>query len=275
MELIIIDDFSKDATPEIIDSYVKDTKFNKHFKQGITFIRHETNKGAFFSLNEGLKKAKGDFVTMINTDDYYGSNRFNKLVSACEEYGTEFVFGGVNVIDQNDEQVDEGYGKALMKYQNLIPKCPTVSMALTRGNGTISTGNMLFTKRLYNQLKGFANYKYIHDWDFALRASLEVEPVFVKDAIYNYRVHTGNTIAEISNDRSMTDALEKPEGEKTLGMNPLIKHFMAILSGEFRNKKIPDRDIWDYFVKYKKYYNDDDDILWAWNEANRIVERLQ
>ena len=272
-ELIIIDDVSKDSTPLIIKDIIKDSLFTSKFDLGVKFIEHEQNKGAFYSLNEGLKLAQGDFLTMINTDDYYDERRLELLLKECEAYGSEFAFGGVIVVDQNGNRVNSGYGKELMKYQDLIDKCPRVSMALTRGNGTISTGNMVFTKSLYEKLGGFGNYKYVHDWDFALRASLITEPVFVKNAIYYYRVHVGNTIAEISNNKSHPDTLEKPENGKTIGINPLVKHFVSILKNEYVNKMIPTECVWEYFVNHKKYYYDDDGIVWAWNEAKKIKEQ--
>lgn len=267
MELIIIDDCSNDETPSIIKRYVNDKGFDAKFKGRITFIEHKTNKGAFFSLNEGLHRASGNYITMINTDDYYGDQRIKHLMDSCMENQTEFVFGRINVVDQNDQSVQTGYGKEIMKYQDLIEKCPTVSMALTRGNATISTGNMLFTKRLYDKLDGFGNYKYVHDWDFALRASLLSEPVFDKNAVYYYRIHTDNTIAEISKKNKNPDSLEKPVNGKRIGINPLVKHFISIIKGEYSNKKIPSKKVWEYFVYNKKYYYDDDNIVWAWNEA--------
>ena len=272
MELIIIDDVSKDNTCKVIEELVQDKKFSSKFENGITFIKHETNKGAFYTLNEGLRMASGKYLTMVNTDDYYGENRLKLLLDACENNNTDFAFGGIKVVDQNNQPVEAGYGKEIMKYQYLIEKCPTVSMALARGNSTISTGNMMFSRKLYEQLKGFGNYKYVHDWDFALRASLVTEPSYVRDAKYYYRIHTGNTIAEISQENKNPDALEKPENGKTVGINPLVMYFINILNEKYTNKKIPPVQAWEYFVNCKKYYYDDDTIVWAWTQAKKLKD---
>lgn len=272
MQLIIIDDVSRDNTCKVIEELIQDKDFSSKFDNGITFLKHDVNKGAFYTLNEGLRMANGKYLAMVNTDDYYGENRLKLLLSACESDDTEFAFGGINVVDQNDQAIMSGYGKEIMKYQYLIEKCPTVSMALARGNSTISTGNMIFSRKLYEQLKGFGNYKYVHDWDFALRASLVTEPSYVNDAKYYYRIHTGNTIAEISQEHKNPDALEKPEDGKTIGINPLVMYFINIMNGKYTNKKIPPLEAWEYFVNFKKYYYDDDTIVWAWESAKKLKE---
>jgi hypothetical protein len=57
---------------------------------------------------------------------------------------------------------------------------------------------MLFTKQLFNQIGGFRNYKYVHDYDFLLRACLLTEPVFVTDTAYLYRLHGGNSFTKLA-----------------------------------------------------------------------------
>jgi hypothetical protein len=63
-------------------------------------------------------------------------------------------------------------------------------------NHAISTGNLVFLKSLWEQVGGFSSHRYIHDWDFCLRALLRSEPVFVDEPLYLYRIHASNTINE-------------------------------------------------------------------------------
>lgn len=269
MELIVLDDCSKDRTPQIIRQLLAQESFQKAFSMGTKFIPHEKNKGAHDTINEGLLMAKGKYLAVINTDDAFGENHLSGLLDACERKNSEFAFGGVRVVDENDRPVNEGYGQAIMKYQDTARMCPTVTMGLTRGNSTISTGNMVFTSRLYRELGGFRNYKYVHDWDFALRAALITEPVFVPEAYYIYRLHGGNTIREIASRPENANKTEnKADG---LASNPLIEFMQNVLKGEYTNARIPSLPVWEYFFQYKKYYSDDVDAKWAWGEAKRSV----
>ena len=265
MELIVIDDCSKDNTVQIIQKLFKDSRFKSAFQNGIKLIQHAKNQGAHDTINEGLEAASGNYLAVINTDDAYGNNRLNLLLNRCEEEEGEFAFGGIQSIDQFDSPVTSGYGQAIIKYQITAQRCPTVTMALTRGNSTISTGNMLFTRSLYHRLNGFRRYRYVHDWDFALRAALYTEPIFVPEAVYYYRLHQHNTISEISQNANAANMCETGSSENL--ENPLLDFFIHILRGKYENQKIPSKDVWEYFFQYKKYFDDDNDGLWAWEQA--------
>lgn len=268
MELVVLDDCSKDETPSIIRGIIAQEAFKSAFSMGIKFIPHKQNKGAHETINEGLMMAKGKYLAVINTDDSFGNDHLRLLLDACERENSEFAFGGVYVIDDNGQPVTEGYGKEIMKYQDTAMMCPTITMALSRGNCTISTGNMVFTSSLYRKLEGFRNYKYVHDWDFALRASLITEPVFVKEACYYYRFHSGNTISEIA---CRPEDANKMENENQIrAVNPLIEFMHRLLDGDYTNTRIPSLSVWEYFFQYKKYYSDDCDAKWAWTEAKSI-----
>lgn len=271
MELIILDDLSKDGTVDIIQELLDDPTFCGAFDRGVRFIKHNVNKGAHYSINEGLEAASGRYLSIINTDDAFGPNRLNLLLARCEESHSQFAFGGICSVDQYDQPITDGYGKAIMKYQETARRTPTVTMALTRGNSTISTGNMVFSKELYQRLNGFRKYRYVHDWDFALRAALLTEPVFVEEALYYYRLHTHNTISEISqNPANATATEESGSADSPCAENPLIDFLAHVLKGEYENTAIPPLEVWEYFFRCKKYFPDDDDALWAWEQAKRL-----
>lgn len=67
-ELIIIDDGSIDRTGEVLDALVG------RYPDMPLVIRHITNGGVCCARNLGLSLARGEFVTFIDSDDYYGEN---------------------------------------------------------------------------------------------------------------------------------------------------------------------------------------------------------
>jgi len=66
-ELLIIDDCSTDDTFQIVESKAK----NDH---RIKTFRNITNSGSGFSRNIGIKNAKGNYLTFIDSDDLWDSN---------------------------------------------------------------------------------------------------------------------------------------------------------------------------------------------------------
>lgn len=63
IELIVIDDASKDSTKNIIENYTKgDLR--------VLGIYSKKNRGSGYSRNVGIEKASGEFVGFIDSDDF-------------------------------------------------------------------------------------------------------------------------------------------------------------------------------------------------------------
>ncbi len=76
IELIVIDDGSKDQTPQII-SQIKDPR--------IRYIRYEENRGASHARNVGLSLAKGEFISFLDSDDEFLPQKIEKQLEAFEK----------------------------------------------------------------------------------------------------------------------------------------------------------------------------------------------
>ena len=59
-EIIVINDGSKDETKKVL----------KPFSEDIIYLENKNNKGLPYSLNLGVKKAKGRFVVRVDSDDW-------------------------------------------------------------------------------------------------------------------------------------------------------------------------------------------------------------
>ena len=64
IEIIIVDDCSLDNTEEIIKEYQKEDP-------RIIIIEHDSNEGAIKSRADGIRKAKGKYITIIDGDDAF------------------------------------------------------------------------------------------------------------------------------------------------------------------------------------------------------------
>ena len=63
-EIIVVDDFSADRSLEKI----------MEFDSLIKILKNKKNEGLSFSRNTGIKKAKGKFIVMLDSDDYLAEN---------------------------------------------------------------------------------------------------------------------------------------------------------------------------------------------------------
>ena len=83
LEIIIIDDGSSDNSPQICDEFAKKDK-------RITVI-HKENGGAASARNEGLRKATGDFLAFVDSDDYIEKNAYSTMMEVMSREGADIV----------------------------------------------------------------------------------------------------------------------------------------------------------------------------------------
>ena len=97
IELIIIDDNSTDGSLKIIKSF--DDK-------RIRVIKHSPNKGISYTLNDGIKSAKADFIARMDADDISVPDRLEKQYKSFQANKKIAVVGTfVKVIDQDKNYV--------------------------------------------------------------------------------------------------------------------------------------------------------------------------
>lgn len=201
LELIIIDDLSKDNSVELIENLICQDSIKQRFGGRVRFIKHEANRGAHFSINEGINASTGEYISILNADDLYEDNRFKAMMSEMISQKAEFSFSKINVIDGEGTLVDGTTGEAgkFIAVQNSITSFPSVGWSLIPHNAAISTGNMLFSRDIYDKIGGFRNLKYCHDWDFILNALIITEPLFIPTTNYSYRLHGNNSYLKLDN----------------------------------------------------------------------------
>jgi glycosyltransferase involved in cell wall biosynthesis len=77
IELIIVDDASKDGSAEVIQRYTDPR---------IVFVRNEVNQRLAAGRNEGLRRAKGEYVAWIDHDDVWMPEKLALQVAYMERH---------------------------------------------------------------------------------------------------------------------------------------------------------------------------------------------
>lgn len=199
IELIIIDDCSPDGSGKYVETIIKNSAWIDRFYQRISFYHFAENQGAHAAINYGIKQAKGDIISIVNSDDLYHPNRLKIMVDAMQKEQKEFAFSGVLYINDNNQDVSktDGWAMAYAEIQDKVKDFPTLGFACLLSNRGISTGNFVFSKSLYDHTLGFKSFRYCHDWDFMLQCLWYTEPLFVQEKLYYYRLHETNTFKSL------------------------------------------------------------------------------
>ena len=96
-EIIVVNDGSTDNTEEVI----------KSFSDGeVRYIRHEKNLGGFAAFITGLKIAKGEYIAILDDDDFWmDGDKLKRQVEFLDTY-LEYVLVGTNIVATNEEGIE-------------------------------------------------------------------------------------------------------------------------------------------------------------------------
>ena len=83
-KLYIIDDCSNDKSNEILKKYEKDDK--------IKIIKLKKNKGPSFCRNLGIRLSNHNYISFLDSDDYWEKNKLIEQVSFMEKNNMSFTY---------------------------------------------------------------------------------------------------------------------------------------------------------------------------------------
>ena len=158
------------------------------------------NRGTHYRLNELVGAARCDWVAVLNSDDAFAPGRFEVISSDPSFSQSDFVFGDLKLIGENGEPTGSwgvrGTGTPFPFDVADMVRSGRFLELLSNQNYVRTTTNMLFRRDLHARIGGFGPYRYVHDWDFALRAMALGRTLYVQQEITIYRMHSRNTILE-------------------------------------------------------------------------------
>ncbi|MCP4217342.1 MAG: glycosyltransferase [bacterium] len=146
VEYIIIDGGSTDGTLDII------RKYHNH----IAYWDSEADKGIFDAMNKGLAKASGDYIGMLNADDWYEPGILKRVKESIENLHDRLEPA---VIYCDYYRYDEEMGKTPM----------SSTMEYWKGM-TVSHQAMFIAATIYDTLGPYdLDYRLASDYDYFLR----------------------------------------------------------------------------------------------------------
>ncbi len=92
MEIIIINDGSTDSSGKIADSYIK--------KDNRIKVIHQKNRGLSSARNIGIKIAKGEYISFIDSDDYIDSQMLSKMYNYAKQNTSDITVCGFYKVSQ-------------------------------------------------------------------------------------------------------------------------------------------------------------------------------
>jgi len=96
-ELLIVDDASSDNTDEVVASF-KDSR--------IKYLKNETNCGAAVARNRAIRKAQGEWIAFLDSDDLWLPEKLEKMIAFMTENHYSFAYHEYEKIDEESKPLN-------------------------------------------------------------------------------------------------------------------------------------------------------------------------
>lgn len=195
LEIILVDDGSKDSSWEIC----------KHYEMQDTRIKavHKENGGVSSARNTGMRHVSGEYLGFLDSDDYVSPELYSDLVDILNSYeGLDGIrFQHRNVTDGELQECSSSKNAGLitldsklkaMKYILIEKEFPSVALFLFRRQKI----NHIFNEHV----------KTAEDYLFMMHFIMGAEKVYVSNNVYYYYVYNQNSItrSNINLDKSLS-----------------------------------------------------------------------
>lgn len=142
IEYIIIDGASSDSTLDIIQKY----------EDKIDYWQSEPDKGIYDAMNKGIRLATGEYISLLNSGDWYEKYTIERIVDAIKKEPNIDIFYGMMRIYTEDKKFLWMYGYS----HNYLDKA------------MISHPTSFVKKSIYEKYKYNIEYKSAADYDLFL-----------------------------------------------------------------------------------------------------------
>lgn len=203
-EIIVVDDGSSDNTVSIIE---------KEYSDRVTIIE-QNHKGAQAARNAGIRKAKGDYIAFLDSDDEWLPDKLELQVRELKKNENAVICGNGYIQTDWKNEIPLVYHshdvKHFRKGNRKIFRMRGVSgqayHAILKNSfcmfqAILTSRNNLFEIGLLDE-----NVPSYQEWDTGIRLAQKFEFIFIRKPLFVYYLHDGDTISK--NSRKDIDGME-------------------------------------------------------------------
>ena len=201
IEVLLINDGSPDSSGEICQEYVaRDSRF-RYFEKG--------NGGLSDARNYGVARAKGKFLTFIDSDDWVEATYIEDMYQAALKNDSEIVISNYAQFDVKENHylihVWDDYYEETYEGEELINKLPLLE---PRDYSFVTSWGILFSRSLFDNIR-FPKGKLTEDsrTNYKLFAKSS-RSTYIHKSLYIYRIGREGSIVNTVTEKLLIDKLE-------------------------------------------------------------------
>ena len=211
IEIIVVNDGTPDNSQKIIDKYAK------KYQNVKSYIKE--NGGLSDARNYGLKKASGEYIAFLDSDDYVSTDMYQKMYEKAVSGNFDMVVCDLNYVYEFSDEVKRAYSNI---------KNDTTNIKNAMINIYPAAWNKIFKKKLFKTGIEFKKGVWFEDVEFIYRLLPHIKTIGVVNEPFNQYLQR--------------------EGSITNSIDKRIYHYIDNWNGIVEYYK--ENDL------YEKYYNE-------------------
>lgn len=100
LEIVVVDDCSNDSTSRVADNMAR-------VDDRVRAFRLEENRGCGGARNFAIENARGDWIAVLDADDWYEPHRLRRLLQTAEAVGADVICDELQLFDVGIQRVVE------------------------------------------------------------------------------------------------------------------------------------------------------------------------
>lgn len=187
IEIILVNDGSTDSSGEIIERYAREY-------DNITAI-HQENQKPGAARNNGMKRARGEYIYFLDSDDSIAIDMLERCYSFCKEQLLDFVFFDAWEFFDKENIFSKSYDRVDKNIEMKVYEGKTYWIQYLKNEGIFFCAPLTYVNKKYIDTHNllFEEGIFYEDMDWILRMYREAKRVaYLPEKLYLRRYRGGS-----------------------------------------------------------------------------------
>ena len=178
IEIIIVDDGSRDNTPQICDELAGKYKNIK--------VIHQENQGTGKAREACFKASSGEYIAYIDPDDYIDLNAYEKVIKILEENDCEIVQFGYYEVSPDGKIIKE-HRRERLEFDNAhdVFEYYSTDKYLTWKDGIWMVWDKVYKRSIFDNIE-WLQVTGPEDWCISVQLFAKVKKFMAMDELFYY-----------------------------------------------------------------------------------------